>query len=317
MPRFLYALFAVGVVCLGGCKSSSSSSSTTTPTTPTTPGAPTILTFTAVGTLTMNSGDSRQLKAVALMSDGSTQILTTGVSWSSSDPTILTVDTTGIVTAAAAGAASVVVASGNVKGTVQVTVVAGAASGQEFIGTVAAVGGAGPFSATADLVASPTTVASGSLYSGLTSVSAFGRLDPAANVLNVVAGSYTLLGTIRGAVITGTSTDASGNVGAFSGVDGTHAAVTTYCGSYTASDGTTGPFNLAASVNGTAAASAAQLRAGGAAAAFSGTLAGSSLSLSSPGGVTAAGSLTSGVMTGTVQGGGAAGSFTASATACR
>ena len=316
MRRFVCGVLTAAMVCLAGCKSSSTS--TTTPTTPSTSGALTVLTFTSIASITMNVGDSRQVKVVALMSDGSNQIITNAATWTSGGTNIVTVDSTGIVTAVGAGTTSILVATGGVTGTVSITVNAASTTTLEFIGTVA---GPASFSATADLLASPGARSSGTLYrtvsSFLTSLTATGRYDVPAGVLNVIAGGYTILGTVSGAFITGTVTDTAGNVGSFSGLDGTHVAVTTYCGSYVGGDGTTGPFNLAVSPNGAVAASVGQLSAAGAAAAFTGTMSGGTMSLAAPGVATATGTLVSGVATGTVNAGAATGTFTANVTGCR
>ena len=315
MRRFVCGVLTAGMVCLAGCKSSPASS-TTTPTTPSS-GAVTVLTFTSIGSVTLNVGDSRQVKVVALMSDGSNQVITNGATWTSGGTSVVTVDNSGIVTGVGAGSTSILVAVGGVTGTISVTVNAASAATQEFIGTLA---GPTTFSATADLFASATARSSGTLYrtvsSFLTSLTATGRFDVPTGVLNVIAGGYTIFGTVSGAFITGTVTDGAGNVGAFSGLDGTHVAVTTYCGTYTASDGTTGPFNVAVSING-ATATVGQLSASGPPAAFTGTSSGGNLSLSAAGGATATATLVGGVATGSVKAGATTGSFTADVTSCR
>jgi uncharacterized protein YjdB len=66
-------------------------------------------------------GTSTQLSAVGQFSDGSTQILSS-VTWNSSDPTIATVDSNGLVNTSATGSATVSAVSGSISGGTLVTV---------------------------------------------------------------------------------------------------------------------------------------------------------------------------------------------------
>ena len=68
-------------------------------------------------------GNSSQLDALATYSDGSTQDLTSSAAWSSQQPTIVTVNTAGLISAQQAGAATVVASSSGVSGSAAVTVI--------------------------------------------------------------------------------------------------------------------------------------------------------------------------------------------------
>ena len=69
-----------------------------------------------------NIGTTTQLKATGLYTDGSSQDVTTSVTWTSSEPGIAAVADTGIATAKAAGAASLTASSGSSKASCQLTV---------------------------------------------------------------------------------------------------------------------------------------------------------------------------------------------------
>jgi Bacterial Ig-like domain (group 2) len=68
------------------------------------------------------SGESLQLSATGQYNDGSTQDLTTSVQWASSNPTILSLSSSGVVTAKAIGSATVTGAAGTIKGATPLTV---------------------------------------------------------------------------------------------------------------------------------------------------------------------------------------------------
>jgi hypothetical protein len=67
-------------------------------------------------------GKNQQLSAIGIYSDGSKQDLTSSVQWSSSVPTILSLSSTGMATAAALGTATVTATSGTVSGADQLHV---------------------------------------------------------------------------------------------------------------------------------------------------------------------------------------------------
>jgi uncharacterized protein YjdB len=65
-------------------------------------------------------GTSVQLTAIGLFTDGSTQVLS--VTWGSSDPTVISVDSNGFATSQAIGSANVTVSSGSTTGSVSVDI---------------------------------------------------------------------------------------------------------------------------------------------------------------------------------------------------
>ncbi len=75
----------------------------------------------APGTATMATGTAQQFTATGNFDDGSTQILPS-VQWSSNASGILRVDSSGLVTAVAVGAATLTASSGAITGTASVTV---------------------------------------------------------------------------------------------------------------------------------------------------------------------------------------------------
>lgn len=111
--------------CGGG-----SGTSTSTPSNPSTPSnSPTLQTITVSPSApSLLVGQSQQLSATALYSDGSNKDVTTSVTWSSSDSTIASVNSAGMVKANAQGSVSVSALLSGVKGTANVSSQTGAAS---------------------------------------------------------------------------------------------------------------------------------------------------------------------------------------------
>src|SRR5207302_10623587 len=74
----------------------------------------------------ISKGETQQFVATGTYSDGSTQNLTSVVSWSSSQPGVATVSTTGLATGVGAGAAVIAATSGTVSGSTTLTVTSAA-----------------------------------------------------------------------------------------------------------------------------------------------------------------------------------------------
>ena len=73
--------------------------------------------------LSMVLGSSRQLQAIATLSDGTTQDMTGTVAWSSTDPNIATVSSGGLASAAQVGSTTILAQSNGLTGSAQITVV--------------------------------------------------------------------------------------------------------------------------------------------------------------------------------------------------
>jgi len=67
-------------------------------------------------------GSTQQMTATGTYNDGSTKTLTSGVVWTSSDPTVATVTVGGLVTGVAAGTATITAQSGTITGQSSITV---------------------------------------------------------------------------------------------------------------------------------------------------------------------------------------------------
>ena len=67
-------------------------------------------------------GNTQQMTATGTYEDGSTQTVTTKVSWTTSDSTVATVGSTGLVTGVSTGTASITATSGSISGATTVTV---------------------------------------------------------------------------------------------------------------------------------------------------------------------------------------------------
>jgi len=72
----------------------------------------------------VTAGSSHQLTATATMSDATTADVTGSVVWASSDPTIASVSSSGLVAAIAPGTAQITATAGSVVGTFSLTVIA-------------------------------------------------------------------------------------------------------------------------------------------------------------------------------------------------
>jgi len=86
--------------------------------------ARTIVSSTVFGENHVTAGSTHQLTVIATMSDGTTADVTGSVVWSTSDPTIASINSSGLFTAAAPGAARITATIGSVVGTFDITVVA-------------------------------------------------------------------------------------------------------------------------------------------------------------------------------------------------
>jgi trimeric autotransporter adhesin len=111
------------------------------------------LTSLAVGpTATIQQNGTVQMSAVGTYSDGSTQSVSS-VFWSSSDTSVATINTSGLVTGISPGDATITGASGTVSGTATVTVALSNVTGITISPTTAQapVGGSHSFTATATI----------------------------------------------------------------------------------------------------------------------------------------------------------------------
>jgi uncharacterized protein YjdB len=151
---------------------------------------------------TLQEGETRRLTVIGTYSDGSVLPLTTGVEFSSSDPSKASVAPDGTVTAVAVGSATIIATSGRRTATASVTVIAGPPRLLSIAVTPATaalfVGGPGQaLTVTATFSSGPATdVTSSSTFSSsdaaTASVSAAGVVTP------VAAGSATITATYSG-----------------------------------------------------------------------------------------------------------------------
>jgi hypothetical protein len=104
----------------------------------------------APNSATIAVGGTQQLTATGNFDDSSTQDMSNSVSWSSSDSTIATVSTSGLVTGVKAGTATITATSGNFTSTSTITVTATALASIAISPTSATLnsGGTQQFTAT-------------------------------------------------------------------------------------------------------------------------------------------------------------------------
>jgi len=86
---------------------------------------PTLTGITVGPTATIQTGDTQQMTAVGTYNDGSTQTLSTGVSWSSGTPSVASINKSGLVTGISQGTSTITAASGTQTGTATITVTIG------------------------------------------------------------------------------------------------------------------------------------------------------------------------------------------------
>ena len=100
----------IGAGLVAGCSGSSTKPSAT------------LTSLTVDGARTLTEGESVTLSATAHYADGSSQAVTSGVSWASDDVRIATVDARGVVTAISAGQSQIRATFNTVSGTTAVRV---------------------------------------------------------------------------------------------------------------------------------------------------------------------------------------------------
>ena len=125
-----------------------------------------VLTSITVGpTATINQGATVQESAIGTYNDGSTLPLGSGVQWSSSDTSFASVNSSGLVTGASPGTATITAAYQATSGTASITVALGnvtALTIKPLSGTISANGGSAQFFAYATVtgVSTPVDVSS-------------------------------------------------------------------------------------------------------------------------------------------------------------
>lgn len=75
-------------------------------------------------TVSLAEGTSQQYRAVGTLSDGSTEDLTTSVTWSSTNNAVATINTSGFATSSSVGSATIKAQAGSISGTAAMTVTA-------------------------------------------------------------------------------------------------------------------------------------------------------------------------------------------------
>jgi Bacterial Ig-like domain (group 2) len=100
-----FFLLTAGVGCTGFFVNPTLTTITITPTTP-----------------SIEQGTTQQMTATGTYDDGSTKTINSNISWSSSDTTIATVSTSGVVTGVSTGSASITATSGAVSGSTSITI---------------------------------------------------------------------------------------------------------------------------------------------------------------------------------------------------
>ncbi len=181
----LIGLFAATCLVLSACNS--------TPT-----AATAISTVTVTGTVP-DVGSNAQFTCTATYTDSSTKDVTTTAAWNSTNPAVATVSSTGLVTVVGLGTSVIEATYQGIEGTdnITVTIVTSVA----ISGTVAAIGSANQFTATATLSNSKTQDVS-STATWTSSNTAVATVGSTGVVTSVAAGKSAIQATYSG--VTGT-----------------------------------------------------------------------------------------------------------------
>lgn len=118
--RFARLVLTLGLACLSACGGSGDDSSTSTTPVVDTPALKSIVVTPATTTLAV--GTSQQMVATGTYADGKTAAITTGITWSTKGTTVLTIFTSGLVTAKAGGTDTVTAKVGDISGSATITV---------------------------------------------------------------------------------------------------------------------------------------------------------------------------------------------------
>ena len=183
-------------LALTGCGGSGGSNSQPTPNKTT----PTLVSISVTGsTTTVVAGSTLQLSASGKYSDGSTGSLTTQVSWKTSDATLATISTSGLVTGVAAGTVTITATDGAISGTKAVVV------GQATLSQISVSGiSTSPTAGTSDQLTAQGTYSDNStqtLTSEVTwesSNSAIATVSNTGLLTAVAAGTVTVTATMSG-----------------------------------------------------------------------------------------------------------------------
>jgi hypothetical protein len=233
-------LRVVIIVAFTGCGSSS------TPAGPTADSGPTAAASIAIsgGATLTEIGQTSQLTATATLSNGTTQTVTSTATWQSSTPGAITVSSTGLATAVAAGQSTISAATLGRTGNLAMTV-AIAAVPTTYEGSLAGTGQSGTFKITIQPDGSASPPASGTLTlsNGGSTTTLSGVLNSSTNALNLTGGGFAFTGTINQGAASGTYLGPSTISGRFAGLDSTRSPVTVLCGRYDGSEGS-GTWNV-------------------------------------------------------------------------
>ena len=111
----------VAVLAMCACGSTSTNAPAPSPSAPSAPSTPTVASIAVSGTAP-TVGSTSQLTATATLSNGSTEAVTTQATWQSSNAAVLTVNSSGLAMAIAAGDADLTATYAGVKGSLHLSV---------------------------------------------------------------------------------------------------------------------------------------------------------------------------------------------------
>jgi hypothetical protein len=124
VTRITLCLAALLAAASVNCSSKNDTPATPTPVapTPTPPAAPTVSTVTVSGTSSFTATGQSQLRAMVTLSNGTTEDRTSTATWQSSNTTVATVNSQGLLTVLASGDASISATVSDVRGELRISV---------------------------------------------------------------------------------------------------------------------------------------------------------------------------------------------------
>ena len=121
MTRSVLAIFCALLLSIS-CSGKSNPTAPTTTTPPTTPAAPTVASVNVSGTSSFATTGQSQFNAMVTLSNGATEDRTSTATWQSSNTTVATVSSQGMVTILASGDASIMATVSDVRGSLGISV---------------------------------------------------------------------------------------------------------------------------------------------------------------------------------------------------
>jgi hypothetical protein len=182
------------------------------------PTAPSFTTVTITGTGSLTTaGQTSQLNATAMLTDGTTRNVTTTATWQSSSPAVATVSNAGLVTAVAAGTTTITATYQAKSGTFNITVTGPPAPFSSLAGTWVGTWNDTRYNVSGPLTATFAVSGSNVTATGVIGLAVFGMSNEGGTGTGTISGQTLNFTFASGTVGSGIGTLASGGAGSGSG----------------------------------------------------------------------------------------------------